>query len=93
MKILVDEMYDGLDEKLKEKGYSEVQSVKKLINEGKKMESDFSVLTYAKDNNMILITADVENKKGCDENDIKCISYNQNSLLDYALKELGTFEK
>jgi len=93
MKILVDEMYDGLDEKLKKEGYSEVQSVKKLINEGEKMASDFSVLTHAKENDMILITADVENKKGCDENGIKCITHGQNSLLDYALKELEKFKK
>ena len=57
------------------------------------MASDFSVLTHAKENDMILITADVENKKGCDENGIKCITYGQNSLLDYALKELEKFKK
>ena len=40
-----------------------------LINDGKKLQSDFSVLNYTRDNKMILITADVENKHGCEEND------------------------
>lgn len=35
MKVLVDEMYDGIDIKLKEFGY-QAFSVKKLISEGKK---------------------------------------------------------
>jgi len=85
-------MYEGLDEKLIESGYTEVESVKKLINEGKKMQSDFSVLIYAKDNGMILISGDVENKKGCEENDIMCISPNQGTLLEFALKELEKFK-
>lgn len=67
-------MYEGLDEKLIEAGYTETQSVKKLINSGKKIQSDFSVLNYVRDNEMILVTADVEDRKGCEENNIPCIT-------------------
>lgn len=85
-------MYDGLDDKLKERGFLEVESVKKLINTGKKLQSDFSVLNYVRDNKMILITADVENKKGCDENSMPCIAIGKDSILEFAVKELEKFK-
>ena len=86
-------MYDGLDEKLKENGFTNVESVKKLINSGKKLQSDFSVLNYVRENKMILITADVENKKGCDENDMQCIAIGKNSVLEFVIKELEKYKK
>ena len=49
MKILIDEMYDGFDEKLTNLGH-EAQSVKKLVNNKMPLKSDYSVLTYAKKN-------------------------------------------
>ena len=54
-KILVDEMDDGMDEKLKEIGY-DAYSVKKLRTEGKKLHADYSVINYARENDMILVT-------------------------------------
>ena len=86
-------MYDGLDEKLIEAGYSEVQSVKKLINDCKKLQSDFSVLNYARDNKMILITADVENKHGCEENNMPCITMGKINVFDFVKIALEKFEK
>ena len=84
-------MYDGYDEKLNELRH-EAQSVKKLINEGKPLRSDYSVLTYAKENDMILVTADVENKQGCDENKIKCICPTKETVFQAILNELKKFE-
>ena len=81
-------MYDGLDDKLKERGFTDVESVKKLNNLGKKLQSDFSVLNYARENKMILVTADVENKKGCDENDMLCIAIGKTAVFDYVVSEL-----
>ena len=57
MKILVDAMYDGFDTKLKEFGY-EAYSVKKLIAEGKKLQSDYSIIKYAEENGMVVVTED-----------------------------------
>ena len=54
-KILIDEMDDGMDEKLNSLGY-DAYSIKKLRAEGKKLHTDYSVINYAKENNMILIT-------------------------------------
>ena len=51
-KILIDEMDDGMDEKLEKVGF-EAYSVKKLRAEGLKLHTDFSVISYAKKNNMI----------------------------------------
>jgi len=88
MKILIDEMFEGFVEDLRNNGY-EVQSVKQLINEGKKMGSDFSVLTYAKDNDMTLVSADLENQKGCEENGIKFVQLNKVTLLKQILDGLN----
>ena len=90
MKVLVDEMYEGFVKNLKDAGY-EVESVKQLINEGKSMGSDYSVLTYAKERDMILITADVENHKGCKENGIKYIPINKETVLKSMLDGLKNF--
>ena len=91
MKILVDEIHEGLVKSLKDIEGFEVESVKQLINEGKKMSSDFSVLTYAKDNDMILISADVENQKGCVENGIKYVPINNEIILQVVLDGLKKF--
>ena len=55
MKILIDEMDDGMDDRLIQLGY-DAYSVKKLRAEGKKLHTDYSVINYAKENDMILIT-------------------------------------
>ena len=90
MRILVDEMHEGLVNELRQRNF-EVESVKELINTGKKMSSDFSVLTYAKDNNMILVSADMENQKGCEENGIKYVSINNEKMLNVVLDGLKKF--
>jgi hypothetical protein len=66
----------------------EVESVKQLINQGKRLHSDFSVLKYAKDNEMILVTADIENQKGCQENEIKYVRINKETVLKSILEGL-----
>jgi len=52
LKILVDEMDDGMDEKLKEIGF-DAYSVKKLRADGLKLHADYSLIKYAMENNMI----------------------------------------
>jgi len=83
-------MYEGFVKDLKDAGH-EVESVKQLINEGKPMGSDFSVLTYARENKMILITADVENHKGCMENGIHFIPINKDTILKSMLDGLENY--
>ena len=46
MKILVDEMDDGMDERLIQLGY-DAYSVKKLRSEGKKLHTDYSVINLS----------------------------------------------
>ncbi len=91
MKVLVDEMYDGMDMRLKEFGY-DAFSVKKLIMEGKKLSSDYSVIKYAEENGMIVITEDVEIGKACKENNIPCVLLDTESLFKIILEELGNFK-
>jgi len=92
MKILVDEMYDGIDIKLKEFGY-QAFSVKKLITEGKKLSSDYSVIKYAQDNGMIVVTEDVEIGKACKENDIACVLLDNETIFKIILEELSKYKE
>jgi rRNA-processing protein FCF1 len=86
-KILVDEMDDGWDEKLRILGH-EAYSVKKLITEGKKLHTDYSVINYAKENGMILITRDTESGQACMENNIPCILLDNNEIFKIIVEKL-----
>ena len=90
MKILVDEMDDGMDEKLEKIGF-EAYSVKKLRTEGLNLHTDFSVISYAKENNMILVTRDTENGEACIENNIPCILLDSDEIFKIVLNKLNQF--
>ena len=90
MKILVDEMDDGMDERLIHLGY-DAYSVKKLRNEGKKLHTDYSVINYAKENDMILITRDTESGQACEENELPCILLDNNEIFKIVTEKLKNF--
>ncbi len=90
MKILVDEMDDGMDERLKELGY-DAYSVKKLRNEGQKLHTDYSVINYAKENDMILITRDTESGQACEENNLPCILLDNDEIFKIVREKLHNF--
>lgn len=92
MKVLVDEMYDGMDVKLKEFGY-DAFSVKKLIVDGKKLTSDYSVIKYAEENGMVMVTEDVEIGKACKENNIPCVLLDSETLFRIVLEELSQLRR
>ena len=89
-KILVDEMDDGMDEKLRNMGY-DAYSVKKLRVEGFKLHTDYSIINYAKENGMILITRDTESGEACDENGIPCVLLDNNEIFKIVLDKLKNF--
>ena len=90
LKILVDEMDDGMDEKLKEIGF-DAYSVKILRADGLKLHADYSLIKYAKENNMILITRDTENGVACNENSIPCILLDKDEIFKIVLNKLNQF--
>ena len=90
LKILVDEMDDGMDEKLEKIGF-EAYSVKKLRTEGLNLHTDFSVISYAKENNMIFVTRDTENGEACSENNIPCILLDNDENFKIVLNKLNQF--
>ena len=90
MKILVDEMDDGWDEKLKELGY-DAFSVKKLRLEGYKLRTDYSVINYAKENNMILVTRDTESGQACMENNLPYILLDNDEIFKIVTEKLKFF--
>ena len=90
LKILVDEMDDGMDEKLEKIGF-EAYSVKKLRTEGLNLHTDFSVISYAKENNMILVTRDTENGEACNENNIPYILLDSDEIFKIVLDKLNHF--
>ena len=91
--ILFDEMYEGLEERLIERGY-EAHSVRKLREEKNlKLQYDYSIIKYVEQNKMILITEDGENYGGCVENDLQCIKLGQNPSVDEIEKALEDLKK
>ena len=90
MKILVDEMDDGMDERLIQLGY-DAYSVKKLRTEGKKLHTDYSVINYEKENDMILITRETESGQACEENGLPCILLDNNEIFKIVTEKLKTF--
>ena len=90
LKILVDEMDDGMDEKLRDMGY-DAYSVKKLRAEGLNLHTDYSVINYAKENGMILITRDTESGEACNENNIPCVLLDNNEIFKIVTDKLNSF--
>ena len=89
-KILIDEMDDGWDERLKELGF-DAYSVKKLRSEGKKLRTDYSVINFARENNMILVTRDTESGQACEENNLPYILLDNDEIFRIVLEKLNQF--
>lgn len=87
MKILVDEMDDGMDDRLNTLGY-EAYSVKKLLTQGKKLKTDYSIINYAKENGMLLVTRDTESGQACKENDLPCILLDNDEIFKIVVEKL-----
>jgi len=90
LKILVDEMDDGMDEKLNDLGF-EAYSVKKLLTEGKNLQTDYSIINYAKENEMILVTRDSESGQACNENNLPCILLDNDEIFKIVVEKLKNF--
>jgi len=87
-KILIDEMDDGWDEKLQKIGF-EAYSVKKLRAEGKKLRTDYSVINYAKENDLILVTRDTESGQACEENNLPFILLDNEEIFKIVLDKIN----
>jgi len=87
MKILVDENLDGMDERLKELGY-DAFSVRKLQTAGKKLASDYSIINYAHEKNMIIVTKDTEFRKASEENNFPLILLDDEEILKVIVEKL-----
>lgn len=87
-KILVDEMDDGWDDKLQKLGF-DAYSVKKLRAEGKKLRTDYSVINYARENNMILVTRDTESGQACEENNLPYILLDNDEIFKIVLEKIN----
>ena len=90
LKILVDEMDDGMDDRLNALGF-EAYSVKKLLFQGKKLKTDYSIINYAKENNMILVTRDTESGQACKENNLPCILLDNEEIFKIVVDKLKNF--
>jgi rRNA-processing protein FCF1 len=59
--------------------------------DGLNLHTDFSVISYAKKNKMILITRDTESGEACDENNIPCILLDTDEIFKIVLDKLRGF--
>ena len=89
-KILIDEMDEGMDKKLRELDY-DAFSVKKLRADGKKLNADYSVINYAREHDMILVTRDTESGQACEENNLPCILLDNDEIFKIVLEKLKIF--
>ena len=87
-KILIDEMDDGWDEKLQQMGF-DAYSVKKLRAGGKKLRTDYSVINYARENDMILVTRDTESGQACEENNLPYILLDNDEIFKIVLDKIN----
>ncbi len=87
IKILIDEMDDGWDDKLQKMGY-DAYSVKKLRTDGYKLRTDYSVINYAKENGMILVTRDTESGQACEENNLPFILLDNEEIFKIVVDKL-----
>ena len=83
MKILVDEMLDGWDLKLQHMGY-DAHSVKKIKDEHG-LNDDNSMIGYARENGMVLITKYTRCGRDCWPVDVPCILLDDAVLLQTRL--------
>ncbi|RNJ75191.1 MAG: hypothetical protein EB828_05565 [Nitrosopumilus sp. D6] len=88
MKILVDENLDGMDLRLKERGY-DAYSVRKLTTAGENLGSDYSVINYARKHGMVIVTKDGEYKKASKENGFPLVLIDDDEILEIIIKKLG----
>ena len=87
IKVLIDEMDDGWDDKLQKMGY-DAYSVKKLRTDGHKLRTDYSVISFAKENGMILVTRDTESGQACDENNLPFILLDNEEIFKIVVDKL-----
>ena len=80
-------MDDGMDEKLNSLGY-EAYSVKKLRTQGMKLQTDYSIINYARENDLILITRDTESGQACKENNLPCILLDNDEIFKIVVEKL-----
>jgi predicted nuclease of predicted toxin-antitoxin system len=90
LKILVDEMDDGMDERLNALGF-DAYSVKKLLTQGKKLRTDYSIINYAKENEMLLVSRDTEVGQACKENNLPCILLDNDEIFKIVVEKLKNF--
>ena len=86
IKILIDEMDDGWDDKLSKMGM--MRSVKKLRTDGHKLRTDYSVINFAKENNMILVTRDTKSGQACEENNLPFILLDNEEIFKIVVDKL-----
>ncbi|RNJ79243.1 MAG: hypothetical protein D9C04_05355 [Nitrosopumilus sp. B06] len=89
--LLFDEMYEGKSEEFRQRGYQAI-SVRELRDMGLQIKHDFSIIKYADENKMILLTRDKESYGGCMENQITCVELGENPSIDDIAAKLEKFK-
>jgi len=58
---------------------------------GKKLASDYSIINYARENSMIIVTKDTEFRKASEENDFPLILLDDEEIFKVILEKLKKF--
>ncbi len=89
--LLLDEMYEGRAEELRKLGYEAV-SVRELRELGFGLQHDYSIIKYAEENDMILVTREQETYDGCLENNIPSVLLGENPSVNDIVDSVKKFE-
>ena len=96
VKVIVDEMYDRWDYKLRIAGY-DAYSVKKIIRHSEgEVGDDYSMITYAREKGMIIVTNDGRVGQDCKKAGIPCILLDDEdryNIVKEQLAEMGGSEQ
>lgn len=87
---MVDEMYDRMGGDLKGMGHG-AYSVKKLLDQEPKLKHGYFVVKHAKENDMVIVTADTGMARYCNNEEVRCILINKEKLLPIIKKELDVY--
>lgn len=65
-----------------------MHSVKKLCTDGYKLRTDYSVINFAKENDMILVTRDTESGQACEENNLPFLLLDNEEIFKIVVDKL-----
>jgi len=89
VKVMVDQMYDGWDYRLRIEGYDAYSAKKTIRRNEDKIDDDYPMITYAREKGMIIITNDGRVGQDCRKAGIRCVVLDDEDLYGIVKGQLA----